>query len=599
MARLALIETAGNQRFVFSTNKLVQNAGASELIHRIGTTFVLTEVAKEVSAYGDLAAELEDAQRIKEVVDGRKRFVGRPLSTAEYVRRLERIAADNEYAPEKHIPVEVLAATSGKAVLLVDGEARGKDIIQRVTLRALRDAPGAAVRGVVSDGELDLANAGHHQVHELMTAVHRELDGLRLRLTPPEGRFPTLPITAPCLTSGLPAEHRDKNGEYLSASAHAKREEAQAGWLRVRAALKERGDDLARNVERLDDMNLAWLAVVHADGNGFGKVFLNLANRMPERAGTRARDYCTFYRKLSLSLDMAGVEALYRAMDELPRKPVRIGRNIEELRPIVPLVFGGDDLTVICDGTRAVSFAASYLQAFERTTAADAIDGFASVISQIVPEQGKPQGFGGGAGIAIVKHHYPFHRAYELAEQLTGSAKTSKRILDSDAASALDFHIVYEDTGGELERLRQEWIVDTNVSVHARPYVVSAAPRFEGRANAEWARRHHIDRLKDAMRAIVAVDDEGRPILPRSQQHALRAALFEGKDTADTRLGLIRGRYDLPWNVFGEADDSLFFQDPTDPNARTRFLDALELVDVGEARDVSASAQQKIPEAAE
>ncbi|WP_315783307.1 MULTISPECIES: hypothetical protein [unclassified Bradyrhizobium] len=51
MARLVLIETGGNQDFVFATNKLRQNIGASELIHRIGTTFVLAAVARHAEPY--------------------------------------------------------------------------------------------------------------------------------------------------------------------------------------------------------------------------------------------------------------------------------------------------------------------------------------------------------------------------------------------------------------------------------------------------------------------------------------------------------------------------------------------------------------------
>src|ERR1700674_4231855 len=131
MARLVLIETAGNQDFIFATNKLRQNVGASELIHRIGTRFVLSAVAEEVAAYRPLADR-----------------AGKPIATADYVNALAGIAQHN---PIGVTPVEVLVATSGKSVMLVDDVATGERIIERVTLQALKEAPGAVVRG--SGGE--------------------------------------------------------------------------------------------------------------------------------------------------------------------------------------------------------------------------------------------------------------------------------------------------------------------------------------------------------------------------------------------------------------------------------------------------------------
>ncbi len=142
---LVLIETSGNQAFIFATNKLRENVGASELTAQTGTHFVLEAVQEA----GGLTPVRED------------------LRKAEAYPAL---SADN--------PFEIILAISGKALLLVKNAELGRQIVRSVTSRALKEAPGLEVRGVVSRDFDDQKDC----LHSLIGEVHREYEKVRSRL---------------------------------------------------------------------------------------------------------------------------------------------------------------------------------------------------------------------------------------------------------------------------------------------------------------------------------------------------------------------------------------------------------------------------------
>jgi hypothetical protein len=119
---LVLVETSGNQNYIFATNKLSENVGASELTARVGTQFVL-EAVREAGGPGLWTDSMSMAEVRRAVRDGAR---NRPVDGSN--------------------PVEVILAASGKALLLVREKAVGTRIIRQVTRLALKEAPGLEVR---------------------------------------------------------------------------------------------------------------------------------------------------------------------------------------------------------------------------------------------------------------------------------------------------------------------------------------------------------------------------------------------------------------------------------------------------------------------
>lgn len=556
---LVLIETTGNQDYIFATNRLREQVGASEIIRRIGTQYVLEAVSAKT---------------------------GQPL----YDEDRDQLAA-NLLDPNKNPPiaqqlapataVEVMLATSGKALLLVRDRTVGEGIVKTVTCSSLKNAPGAVVYGAVGDPfTFDRADVLHCQVRK----VHEELEALRPTLPAPQARFPLLPVMQPCSSSGLPATGTKTIGTdtyECSSPVLAKLEQIATARDRLGHLKDSEGCTPFRSLDKLERFECDWLAYVHADGNGLGSVFLNFQEHRKKAKRDdveKARGYVEDYKRFSLDLDTCTVDAAKKAMEKLPRAGAC-------QRPFVPLILGGDDLTVVCDGAAAVPFAATYLQEFERLT------GENDLLSAIAKAANGSSHLSACAGAAVVKPHFPAHRAYELAEALTKSAKSVKTLV-GPGCSALDYHVHFDSSGADLRVLRARYDLGEHngrtTILSAKPYVLTplkelqetgiGAEKIDWAKNRLWTAANDYSGLEQAVKALMGASDG----LPRSQQHYLREGVFLGRDAGEARLDQIRHRYSFPWNALNPEKSPqktlLFFADAeTD---RTWLLDALELAEL-------------------
>ena len=254
-------------------------------------------------------------------------------------------------------------------------------------------------------------------------------------------------------------------------------------------------------------------------------------------------------RRFSLALDFCGVEAIRCALDSVTNSVGPSNGHAAEA-PLIPLVLGGDDLTAVCDGRYALRFAAEYLAAFEAETQKRDEAHFSGIIPEVAMAAWGEGRLGACAGVAIVKPHYPFHVAYELSEQLLRSAKAVKQRVLKDGwpfpCSALDFHIHFDSSGGDLAdiRSRMQPADGQHASLMKRPYVVTSAAALAGASEAgrRWAAAHAWQPLHDAAQLVLDARTQGGSV-PSGQLHALRAALFMGRAAAEAELDLIRHRY--------------------------------------------------------
>lgn len=448
---LVMLETNGNQSYIFASPRLRESIGASYQLTRL-EQWVKDAWARTAKA--DWEAQHPDYDE-----------------DAHWVSR-----------------------SSGKVILMVDTEERAKDLIGEVTRRVLAEAPGMDVSGVyvqmLGQGpDADHAGGGSsasrvdasHVTEDDLKRVHAEAGRYAVNRPPAAARFAQTPFLARAQDSALPAAPplrregvegeagEDAKAVYSLPSrtkrhlAHTSRE-LLLSLVREAGSRYEEDDNLASNVTELekllqgDDEALALskIAVIHIDGNGVGAVMRDLGHAMeqvPETTfskeiGCRATDLDALRRfnlEVNVRLEHAVKTAYVKAWKDVADW-ARVERNDPEGNetpiPVVPVIVGGDDVTVITSGEYALPFAASYLEHYEEATYAD------ELLAHLDRVGSGPTGQGpmtAAAGVAVVGHNFPFHIAYDLAEDLVRRAKKAGKS-HKPHESTLDYHALFDTT---------------------------------------------------------------------------------------------------------------------------------------------------------
>lgn len=498
---LVRIESSGNQRFIFATNKLRENLGASQLI-----------------------CELDE--------------------------RVRTIALTTN--------ATVLQCGAGLSLLLVPSKDAAERLVRETTLWALVEAPGLAVRGTVSE-PFSLSEV---RLDEVIDQSFMSLHEVAVNSPGPEARFLRLPIVAECRTSGLPAAAL-KHGEEQSYVSIAKREAATRAVKRLQQL--DRG--LCPSIDDLDRrFGAEWLAVIHADGNAIGDLFLHLSEAdTASRTADWNRNFIARYAALSAAIDDVTKGALRDAFAVLPL-------TLQDQKPLVPIVLGGDDLTVVIEGRFARQFTTAYLTAFASRAA-----GHHAILAVA------PQGITASAGVAIVKPHFPFATAYDLADELTTSAKSAKRH-QLNNPSAFDAMVVKDSTVGGLAETRtrltriemSDAVGETTIDLFGGPFLLHSQPGHE------WAEQHSLADLDRWITLLTATapagDGREAPAIPRTQVARLRQAAHQSVADAEAVLGVIRHRHGP--KAIGLPGLNAMFSKSVSGHRTTALLDALEFVDV-------------------
>ena len=298
---------------------------------------------------------------------------------------------------------------------------------------------------------------------------------------------------------------------------------------------------------------LSSVGVVHVDGNGVGAIMRNLgksydtvqsqldslrsaAYKCKNNPCERDKDpFQWFIMEVNYRLDgvvKAAVSAAWRDVEDYAR-----GRQAP---PVVPVLVGGDDLTVYVEGKFAIPFAESYVRHYEQLTGED------ELLKQLAVVAGakKPGPLTASAGVAIVSRNFPFHIAYDLAEELVKRGKKLGKKPGTVPCSTINFHVLRDATVLDPEDTLNEHKGRTQ-----RPFLIGHyAPQRIGDATTTsseetpTAKPQPLSSWARILQAVAAFDGKapdnptqttGDPF-PRARANRIVKLLAEGKEDQAT-----------------------------------------------------------------
>ena len=377
-----LFEAKKLQSFIFATGKLRDASGASELLNEIAF-----ETGDDKKTPKDLVQKVLDAAGLTQKATSIRRasgavvlvFKGVEREAVAHFRTLWRLAV------ARHAP----------GIGFVDALASAEDI-----------PPDFG-----TPGDSELKRLLDHARHVVLPS-EPPVAGLNLPLAAPMVRLANRTGTPP-----VTQEH----GEYVDAATAAKRAFLRRN-VKVLTAQFSGDDPKVKDLEWptvLDpsdhDENSILMpmserhrvAVLHADGNGVGQIFIDAARELEPLE----------MRDLSVKLAAATKAAAQQATVD-----ILADRAEDGVFPARPIILGGDDLTLVVRSDCALPFTRSYLKAFEAQTRELFV-----YLRQKYPHKTSfltGDHLTAKAGLTFVGRKQPFSRAYELCENLATTAKS-------------------------------------------------------------------------------------------------------------------------------------------------------------------------------
>lgn len=528
-----LLDTRSIQKYVFSCNKLKTNTGASYLVDSIFTEAMMSVLEK----YNFVMP-----QKSWMDIDG------------------------VEMKDDDNIECEVAYIGGGNMLILVADTDNNlklcKEIVSRWSEKLLLQAPGLKTGAAV--GYLDLDDA-HFQ--DSLDKLYKSLKENQNNILP-QVDLPYTGLTIECDYSGKTADAViDGESRRVAAEIKAKMEAFNCSADKMSEDYKDllgKEYDFCSELEEIGyKEGESYISIIHIDGNNMGVKFSacrNMAERK-ELSLKVAKIVKDGFRQLISSI----IAEYEKYADILDMSRLREGKR--KILPIRPIIIGGDDVTFICPGKLALTYAKRFIEYVNKYELIN--DEFhGHIIKELqnrensAPNVQISKCLSCCAGVAIIPAKYPFFRGYELAEQLCSAAKEKSR---ADDGCYLDYMILHGEMSSELAQLRRQQYHAVAGNLHYGPYNVLN----------KQAGNKYIGRLFD-----LSLKLQGEKIA-QNKVKELREVLHEDLHKQEIFLENADSLHDLLKAASGndKLTAKALWEKDADGKPVTRFIDAIELMD--------------------
>lgn len=351
----------------------------------------------------------------------------------------------NNNITDKNVDYEIVFIGGGNTLILFNDEEKMNVFKQKLSKKIIAEYPG--IQFVFS-----YINSATENISELYRKLEREkqsnssLDG-----------YVSFPISEKCKYSGIWATEYSKELDcYLSEKEATKLRNYQTANQMLLRDFDLREEDIEYKFDKIaklyeGDTKSGYIALIHGDGNKIGEKIMKITNTK-----TADKKYFSDIRKFSLLLEKMNKESIKKTIVSMQMK--------DKDMVIRPIIYGGDDLTVVIDSANAFNFIMEFVKnsiEFQKS------DEFKSVF--------KNEKITFSFGVTFLHSKYPFTKAYSLVEQLIQNAKLYSYESPWHDKNSIDWLISSASILDDLNLIREREYRSSQMTLTCKPYFIDGS----------------------------------------------------------------------------------------------------------------------------
>lgn len=473
---------------------------------------------KEVTGLGNALTILEVSRKQDYIFASQR--LRQNAARSEEIARVTKSGFFSEVAPALYREEDNLVNTGGgHAVLRFADRETARQFVQTLTRAVLQQYPGMELfaRTLEYDPQrtpqenMNCLTDALEQKKARRTVSFQRLD-LGLEKTPGAGK----------MSAQGPAPDREAAPDWEKNML-----ERLGGGFAFPSEFSELNKALGGAGEGMPAIRDNFIAVVHLDGNAMGARVGQLYQK-PENADFDAcrKDLQRFSKGIQTDFECAFFEMLEELIHTF---------DLRGTLPLRPVILAGDDVCFVAAGAIGLECARVLLEKLAaRQNEAD------------------HQPYAACAGVVLVHEKYPFHRAYQMAEELCESAKRFGAGLDEGRrVSAIDWHIEFGQLRDSLADQRAAYQTEDGCRLELRPVTVVVPPEL-GLQGLSPERTYPF--FSALCRTMQGITDQ----IARGKLKELRTALRQGEEESrfylrDRRMDkLLYTPFNAAWRTWEE-----------------------------------------------